>query len=99
MTQQEKQRFDYLSQLFKALSHPARLWVIESLYAGERCVHELVEGLGLDFSTVSRHLSILKQAGMITDEKRGKNVYYRIKADCLQSLIQCLENGINKNRQ
>lgn len=99
MTQREKQRLDHLARLFKALSHPARLWIVESLYAGERCVHELVEGLGLDFSTVSRHLYLLKQAGMITDEKRGKNVYYKMKAECVKSLITCLENGMKKQDQ
>jgi DNA-binding transcriptional ArsR family regulator len=98
MSPSEKQRLDELAQLFKALSHPARIWIVESLYDGERCVYELVEGLGLDFSTVSRHLSVLKQAGMIGDEKRGKHVYYHIKAPCVKSLIACLEDGM-KHRE
>ncbi|MDD3716720.1 MAG: metalloregulator ArsR/SmtB family transcription factor [Candidatus Marinimicrobia bacterium] len=98
MTRKEKQRLEYLAQTFKALSHPARLWIVEFILDGERCVHELVEGLDLNFSTVSQHLSVLKQAGIIEDDKRGKNVYYRIKADCMKTLIGCLEEGIRKSR-
>ncbi|MDD3095182.1 MAG: metalloregulator ArsR/SmtB family transcription factor [Candidatus Neomarinimicrobiota bacterium] len=94
MTGVEKQRLEYLAQIFKALSHPARLWIAESLLKQERCVHELVEELGLNFSTVSQHLSVLKQAGIIEDDKRGKNVYYRLKAVCVRSVIRCLEEGI-----
>jgi ArsR family transcriptional regulator len=89
VTRKEKQRLEYLAQTFKALSHPARLWIVEFILDGERCVHELVEGLDLNF---------LKQAGIIEDDKRGKNVYYRIKADCMKTLIGCLEEGIRKSR-
>lgn len=97
MTRTEKQRLEHLAQVFKALSHPARLWIVESLLDGERCVHELVEGLDLNFSTVSQHLSVLKQAAVIEDNKHGKNVYYHLKAGCIKTVIACLEEEIRKN--
>jgi DNA-binding transcriptional ArsR family regulator len=51
----------------------------EQLAAGEKCVCELGEGVDADFSTISKHLTILKQAGVVVDEKRGKQVYYSLR--------------------
>jgi len=51
----------------------------EQLADGEKCVRELAEHIRADFSTVSRHLSVLRGAGVVEDEKRGKLVYYRLK--------------------
>lgn len=88
----EKRRLDELSGVFKALAHPARLWMVEQLFEGEKCVCEFVDVLNLDFSTVSKHLSILKNAQVIEDEKRGKNVYYSLRTKCLPHIISCLKN-------
>ena len=56
----------------KALAHPSRLFIVDELSrSGERCVCELTEMVGADMSTVSRHLAMLKGAGIIEDEKRG----------------------------
>lgn len=78
--------------VFKALGHPTRLWIVKQLADGEHCVCEFVEAVGVDFSTISQHLSVLKQAGVIEDEKRGKSVFYRLSCPCLTSIISCLEN-------
>jgi ArsR family transcriptional regulator len=77
--------------VFKALGHPARLQIVERLAGGERCVCELVEAVGFGWSTVSRHLSVLKAAGVIEDEKRGLQVYYRLALPCVTSFIACLD--------
>ncbi len=93
----EKRRLEDLSAIFKALSHPTRLWMVEELMNTERCVCEFVEVSHLDFSTVSKHLSILKQVHIIEDDKRGKNVYYRLEAQCITHIIDCLkEQFINQ---
>ncbi|MFA6617732.1 MAG: metalloregulator ArsR/SmtB family transcription factor [Candidatus Neomarinimicrobiota bacterium] len=86
----EKRRLEELTGIFKALAHPARLWMVEQLFDGEKCVCEFVEVLKLDFSTVSKHLSILKNACVVEDEKRGKNVYYSLRKKCLPHIISCL---------
>jgi len=96
MKKMDKRRLEQLTGVFKALSHPARLWMVEQLFDAEICVCEFVEELKLDFSTVSKHLSILKQAHVIEDEKRGKNVYYHLRAKCIPKIISCLENSIGK---
>jgi ArsR family transcriptional regulator len=77
---------------FKALGHPARVEMVKLLSRGERCVCDLVESVGLGWSTVSRHLSVLKNAGIIDSEKRGLQVFYRIKLPCVGDFIECLEN-------
>ena len=61
------------AEVFKALGHPTRLWIVQQLADGEHCVCEFVEAVGADFSTISKHLSVLKQAGVIEDDKRGKS--------------------------
>jgi len=78
--------------VFKALGHSARLKMVDVLEEGERCVCDLVELVGLQWSTVSRHLSILKEAGVVSDEKRGKQVFYRLELACVSSFNRCLVN-------
>lgn len=79
--------------VFKALGHPARLAIVDALGAGERCVCELVAAAGLGWSAVSRHLSVLKSAGVLVDEKRGQQVYYRLALPGVKSLSECLEGA------
>jgi ArsR family transcriptional regulator len=53
--------------------------------------------IGADTSTVSKHLSLLKNAGIIDDEKRGTSVYYSLRCTCVMNLIGCIENVIKTN--
>jgi ArsR family transcriptional regulator len=50
-----------------------------------------------DMSTVSRHLTQLKQAGIVEDEKRGQMVFYRLRVKCLTSLFNCIESVVKSN--
>lgn len=79
------------ANVLKALGHPTRLWMAEQLADGEKCVCELAEFIDADFSTISKHLSVLKQAGVVEDEKRGKQVYYRLKVPCILKYMSCVE--------
>ncbi|KJS03600.1 MAG: ArsR family transcriptional regulator [Desulfobulbaceae bacterium BRH_c16a] len=94
MTEREKALVEAKANVFKALGHPTRLWMAERLAAGEQCVCELVVDVDVDFSTISKHLSILKQAGVVASEKRGKQVYYRLKVPCILNLMPCVETVI-----
>jgi DNA-binding transcriptional ArsR family regulator len=77
--------------VFKALGHPARVTIVRELAAGEKCVCELVEALGLGWSTVSRHLAVLREAGIVADDKRGLQVFYRLELPCVVHFISCLD--------
>ena len=66
---------------FKALADPTRLRITVLLSRGELCVCDLTEVLGLPQSTVSRHMSKLKSAGLVTDRRAGKWVHYKLTTD------------------
>ncbi len=97
MKAREKLILEAKTKVLKALAHPARLWMAEQLAEGEKCVCELVEPLGLDFSTVSKHLSVLKQAGIVDVDKRGKQVFYTLKVPCVLNFMGCVEAVLENN--
>lgn len=79
------------AEIIKSMAHPARLIILDALSQGERCVCELNELIELDQSTLSRHLNVLKSAGIIADDKRGLNVYYKLITPCVLKYINCIE--------
>ena len=85
------------ANVFKALAHPSRLLIVEQLAQQERCVCELTEMIGADMSTVSKHLSVLKAAGVIQDDKRGLQVYYRLKMPCVLRFLDCVGEAVETN--
>ncbi len=82
------------AKIFKALGHPSRLKMVESLFDGERCVCELQATVGSDMSTVSKHLNILKEAGILQDERRGTNIYYSLRMKCVANFLGCVEDFV-----
>jgi len=94
-----RQQFKDQAAVIKALAHPSRLMIIDELARGERCVCELTELVGHDISTVSKHLSLLKENGLVEDEKRGKQVYYRLKIPYILNIFHCVEPVITANRK
>ena len=82
--------------VFKALAHPSRLSIIEALVEREHCVNELTDLLGIDASTTSRHLAILRNVGLVGDEKRGASVYYRLQCTCVLTFLECVESVISR---
>jgi len=87
-----REDFEARAKVMKALAHPTRLMMIEELSRGERCVRELRDLADRDLSTVSKHLSILKDAGILQDEKRGKQVFYRLRVPCVLNFFHCLDS-------
>ena len=85
-----------LAGVFKALGHPVRLMMVEMLIKGECCVCELQKESGRDMSTISSHLNVLKQHGVVRCEQRGKNVYYEMACPCLEQVFSCLKESIGK---
>lgn len=77
--------------IIKAMAHPSRLFIIEELKKQERNVSELTEMIGSDTSTVSKHLSILKNSGIVTDERKGTSIYYHLRCPCILDFIGCIE--------
>ena len=82
------------AEILKAMAHPSRLRMLEALEGGELCVCDLQKLVGSDMSTVSKHLSIMRAAGLVEDEKRGLQVFYRLKAPCVRGFFACIESVI-----
>ena len=97
MNEMKKQTFEARAQIIKALAHPTRLFVVDELSKGERCVCELTDMIGADISTVSKHLSVLKQAGIVEDEKRGLQVWYSLRVPCILNFFGCVEDVLKAN--
>ena len=79
------------ADVFKALSNANRLLIVDALSKGERCVADLTALVGLDISTVSNHLSVLRSVGLVVDERRGTQVFYTLKNPCVMNIFCCLD--------
>jgi DNA-binding transcriptional ArsR family regulator len=91
MTATAQARYERQARIIKALAHPTRLFIVGELARGERCVCELTDMVGVEMPTVSRHLSQLKAAGILADEKRGSQVFYRLRVPCVLNFFKCVE--------
>lgn len=87
-----KALFEARARIIKAMAHPTRLFIVEELSKGERCVCELQEMIGSDMSTISKHLSVLRTAGIIADDKRGNQVFYTLRVPCVMNFFGCVES-------
>lgn len=86
----KSRKFSQQVKVFKALAHETRMLVVDELSRGERCVCELAELAGIDISTMSKHLSVLREAEIVDSEKRGMQVYYRLLTPCVLKLFTCV---------
>ena len=87
--------YDEHAKIYKALSHPTRLYIVNSI-SGKRCsVSELANGVNVDISTISRHLEVLRQAGIIEGEKESNQVFYVLKFKCVTKFFDCITNNFN----
>ena len=98
MNSERVERYRRRARIVKALAHPTRLFIVDELSGGERCVCELTEMVGADISTVSRHLSVLREAGVVADEKRGQQVFYRLRTPCVLKFLGCVEAVLTESR-
>ncbi len=86
------QKYESRAQIIKAISHPSRLFIIEELHNSPRSVGELTYMIGDDASTVSKHLSILKNSGLVYDKRNGTSIIYHLKSPCVLNFISCIED-------
>ena len=88
-------RYRARADVMKAMAHPTRLFIVDELAAGPRCVCELTEMIGDDVSTVSKHLSILRNANIVADERRGARVFYSLRTKCAVKFFSCVESVLD----
>ena len=76
---------------FKALSDPTRREILNLLKQKEMTAGEIVEHFQVSGATISHHLSILKQAGLVDDQKSGKYIYYRLNLTVFEEILSCIQ--------
>lgn len=90
--------YEKKAAIFKALSNPVRLQIIDILLEGEKCVCEITEILKCEQPHISKSLSKLKSAGLIKDRKDGLNVYYSLAICCLGDFFGCINKMIEEKK-
>lgn len=107
-----KKNYKKLARVIKAIAHPGRLQLLDILKKGDLCVCELqclikdnpdcidhIHGdIGSDISTISRHLSQMRDAGIIEDRREGKKIIYHLKIPCILDFIDCILEAM-KNKE
>ena len=77
------------ADVFKALGHPTRIFIVQKLLEREYCVNELTKMIGVEMPTISKHLSVLRNVEIITSRKENNNIFYRIKNRCVENSLKC----------
>ncbi len=85
-----KPEHDRRTEILKALAHPVRLGLVETLSDKRLCVNDLAELFPVDRTTISKHLAVLKDAGVLEDQRDGREIYYHLRVPCLEEFISCL---------
>jgi ArsR family transcriptional regulator len=80
--------------ILKALAHPVRVRIFEALAGGEKTVGDIVQIIQEKDANTSRHLAVLRTAGLVATRKEGLNVYYSNKMPCLISMLSCVDQAI-----
>lgn len=91
-------RFKDQARVLKALANETRLRIIDRLGKGECHVGELVRVVGVDQSTVSKHLAILRSVGVVDDERQGNTVLYRLVTPCVTNFFSCASQVLRERR-
>jgi DNA-binding transcriptional ArsR family regulator len=100
MNQTDRLRAQERAEILKALAHPTRAFIVDVIgREGEHCVCDLTERIGVDTSTVSRHLSLLKSAGILFDRKVGTTIYYNLTCTCISDFMKGLDTVLRSRHE
>jgi len=85
------------AKIIKAMAHPVRLMMIDLLKTGEHSFSQIFDLFKLDKSTVSKHLLVLKEAGILSSRKEGIDMIYRLDVPCIFDFFGCVTAVIESN--
>jgi ArsR family transcriptional regulator len=88
--------YDKQAAIAKAISHPVRVAVLDFLHDGEQCVCDIAEHVGTERTNLSKHLSVMVNAGVLESRKDGLKVMYRIKTPCVMRFLDCLKDCLRE---
>ena len=93
----EFRKYEARAKVAKALGHPSRLYILDMLRNGELSAGVLTEKVGADQSTVSKHLAILREVGLVHYRKDGTTSYYSLCCPCIEGFFSCLESVVRSD--
>ena len=99
MNKRSPEFYEARARIAKALAHPSRLLLLDALFEREMCVHDLTELVGSDQSTVSKHLAVLKEAGLVGVRKERSLSFYGLRCLCLEGFFSCLDSVLRENAE
>jgi ArsR family transcriptional regulator len=88
--------FEKQAEIAKAIAHPLRIAIIDFLKDGEQCVCDIAEHIGSERSNVSRHLSVMANAGLLEYRKDGLKVIYKLKFICIVDFFSCVSSVLKQ---
>jgi len=99
LSKREQLLFEKQAEVAKAIAHPLRIAVVNFLKDGEQCVCDIAEHIGSERSNVSRHLSVMLNAGLLEYRKEGLKVIYRLKCACIVDFFSCVSRVLKQQAQ
>jgi DNA-binding transcriptional ArsR family regulator len=88
--------YELKAEVLKALAHPIRLAVADFLADGEQCVCDIADHVGAERSNVSRHLSVMVNAGVLESRKDGLRVLYSLRTPCVLNFLSCATDVVRE---
>ena len=90
VTTSKQQFYGRQADIIKAFAHPLRLAILDFLSDGRQCVCDIADHVGSERSNVSRHLSVMLNAGILEQHKKGLKVLYKLKTPCILKCLSCI---------
>jgi len=88
--------FEKQAEIAKAIAHPLRIAIVNFLKDGEQCVCDIAEHIGAERSNVSRHLSVMVNAGLLECRKKGLKVIYKLRTPCILEFFSCVSSVLKQ---
>lgn len=92
----DKEKYLQRANQLKVLAHPSRLFIVDFLQSGEKCVCEINKKIDADVSTISKHLKLMKDAGAVLNRQAGWRVYYRLNPEYFKQLSEHCDGLLRK---
>jgi DNA-binding transcriptional ArsR family regulator len=86
----------HAAECLKTLAHPHRLRIVQMLLHDRYTVGQLADSCGIPSPMASGHLRLMQRCGMLTQEREGRNIYYRVAEPCLGGIIECIHKRFGK---
>ena len=96
LSKRKQMLFEKQAEIAKAIAHPLRIAIVNFLKDGEQCVCDIAEHIGAERSNVSRHLSVMVNAGLLECRKEGLKVIYRLRTPCILEFFSCVSSVLKQ---